>query len=124
MRNAIANRFQALLDPRQYAARPTVGLMRGGADPHWTLVTGNGERLRVTHRPGLLYTDLRVLFEAALGGIDIALLPLRIVWPALEQGTLIRRIALDDRRSGIHMPHAQRRETRPSVRALIEFLAA
>jgi DNA-binding transcriptional LysR family regulator len=75
-------------------------------------------------RPRLLGTDYTVQYEAARGGVGVALLPLRMVWRGLKDGSLVH-VAKDwgTPEQGIHVVFASRRGMLPSVRALIDYLA-
>ena len=108
----------------QLAQLDTIGAMDEGAEPAWSLVASDGRTARVVLRPRLLCSDFAVQYEAALGGIGIALLPLRIAWPSLKDGRLVRvakEWSTPDQ--GIHLVFASRRGMLPSVRALIDYLA-
>jgi DNA-binding transcriptional LysR family regulator len=65
-----------------------------------------------------------VQYEAALGGVGIAFLPLRLVWRALRGGSLLR-VAKEwgTPEQDIHLLFAGRRGMLPSVRTMIDFLA-
>lgn len=110
-------------DPAVFSAQATIGGAREGAEQHWSLVNAEGDSFRLKHRPRLLCSDFTVQVQAALGGVGIALLPLRIVWPSLADGTLVR-VAKNwgTPEQDIHLVFASRREILPSVRALIDYL--
>jgi DNA-binding transcriptional LysR family regulator len=112
-----------LEDPQALERLDTIGSMRAGAEQVWTLVATDGRTARVAHRPRLLCTDFSVQVQAALGGVGIALLPLRVAWPSLNDGTLVR-VAKDwgTPEQAIHLVYASRRGMLPAVRALIEHL--
>jgi DNA-binding transcriptional LysR family regulator len=63
-------------------------------------------------------------YQAALGGVGVALLPLRAVWTGMRDGTLVH-VAKEWRSSEmiIYLVHVGRRGLLPSVRALIDYLA-
>jgi DNA-binding transcriptional LysR family regulator len=110
-------------DPQGLAQLDTIGSMRAGAEQVWTLTAADGRTARAAHRPRFLCTDFSVQVQAALGGVGIALLPLRVAWPALKDGTLVR-VAKDwgTPEQDIHLVYASRRGMLPSVRALVEYL--
>lgn len=56
----------------------------------WSLTDNNGKSLGVTLNPRLVSSDLRVLHQAALHGIGIALMPSPIVADALRSSTLVQ----------------------------------
>jgi DNA-binding transcriptional LysR family regulator len=101
----------------------TIGAMAEGAEQHWSLVCGDGRTARVRLRPRLLCSDFMVQYQAALGGVGVALLPLRVAWPGLGAGSL-RQVAKDWGTSGqgIFLIFATRRGMLPAVRALIDHL--
>jgi len=111
--------------PDQLAELPTLAALRDGPEQHWTMVSSGGEAARITHRPRLLCSDFAVQYQAALEGVGIALLPLRIVAPALMDGRLARVLPeWGTPAEDIHALVPTRRGMLPSVRALLDFLAA
>lgn len=111
-------------DPQALAEQATIGSLRAGAEQTWSLVAGDGRSARVTHRPRLLCSDFTVQYQAALGGVGIALLPLRVAGGGLAAGTLVRVAAeWGTLEQGIHLVFASRRGMLPSVRALVDYLA-
>ena len=112
-----------IADAAQIAGLDTIGGQHGGHGQSWSLVASGGRSLRVAHRTRLLCSDYTVQFEAAAGGVGIALLPLRIVWRALEAGTLVRVAAeWSTPEQDIHLVFPTRRGLLPAVRALIDHL--
>jgi len=109
--------------PEQLAQLDTIGTMDEGAEPAWSLIATDGRTARVVLRPRLLCSDFAVQYEAALGGVGVALLPLRIAWRGLKDGALVR-VAKEwsTPEQGIHLVFASRRGMLPSVRALIDYL--
>ncbi|TDU32141.1 LysR family transcriptional regulator [Panacagrimonas perspica] len=103
----------------------TIGTLAEGAEQTWALTAADGRDLRLTHRPRLLCSNFVVQYEAALGGVGIAFLPLRQVWQALHDGRLLRA-AKDWGTSerDIHLLFASRRGMLPAVRAMVDFLVA
>lgn len=115
---------QPLVDPQALAEQATIGSLRAGAEQTWSLISSDGRSARVTHRPRLLCSDFTVQYQAAQGGVGIALLPLRVAGSALAAGTLVR-VAADwgTPEQGIHLVFASRRGMLPAVRALVDYLA-
>ncbi len=113
----------AIDDPSGLAKLGTIGLLHEGREQSWSLQAGDGRSLKVAHRPRLLCSDYTVALEAAAGGVGIALLPLRIVWRALESGTLLH-VAKDwgSAEQAIHLVYVSRRGMLPAVRALVDHL--
>ncbi len=110
-------------EPEQLAALDTIGALAAGQEQNWTLSAGDGRSARVTLRPRLLCTDLALQYQAALGGVGVALLPVRVAWQGLNEGSLVR-VAKDwgTPEQGIHLVFVSRRGMLPSVRALIDYL--
>ncbi|NGY06743.1 LysR substrate-binding domain-containing protein [Solimonas terrae] len=110
-------------DPAHFAAQATISGLREGPEQSWSLLSRDGDSFRLAHRPRMLCSDFTVQMQAALGGVGIALLPLRVVWPSLEDGSLLRVARhWSSAERDIHLVFASRRETLPSVRALIDHL--
>jgi len=101
----------------------TVGQLQEGAEQTWMLTATDGRKYKLVHRPRLVCSDYGVQYEAALGGVGIAFLPLRVVWGALNAGTLVR-VAKDwgTPEEGIHVVFVSKRGMLPSVRALVDYL--
>ncbi len=112
-----------ILEPTQIAQLDTVGGLLEGGEQSWVLSATDGRSTRLAHRPRLLCSDYTVQLEAAIGGVGIALLPLRIAWRALEDGSL-QRVAKDwgTAEQDIHLVFVSRRGMLPAVRALIDHL--
>lgn len=110
-------------DPEPLAQLDTIGSVRTGAEQTWTLTSTDGRTMKVSHRPRLLCSDFTVQYQAALGGVGIALLPQRVAWRGLKEGTLVRVASQwGTPEQDIHLVFASRRGMLPSVRALIDFL--
>lgn len=110
-------------EPTQIAQLDTIGGLLEGSEQGWVLKAADGRSMRLAHRPRLLCSDYTVQLEAALGGVGVALLPLRIAWRALEDGSL-QRVAKDwgTAEQDIHLVFISRRGMLPAVRALIDHL--
>jgi DNA-binding transcriptional LysR family regulator len=114
----------SLEEPEQLAQHDTIGALRDGTEQSWALTAGGGRTTNVPVRPRFLGTDYSVQYEAARGGVGIALLPLRLVWRGLKDGSLVH-VAKDwgTPEQGIHVVFPSRRGMLPSVRTLIDYLA-
>ncbi len=77
-------------EPWQLDPEDTISALHGGGEYMWNLVSSDGRTFRLQHRPRLSCTDYTVQYEAAAGGVGIALLPLRIAWRGLQSGALVR----------------------------------
>jgi DNA-binding transcriptional LysR family regulator len=110
--------------PEALAGHDTIGALHDGPLQHWSLTDTAGREMAVTHHPRLLCSDFSVQQQAAIHGVGIALLPLRVASRALDDGTLERvapawaTVAED-----IHAAIASRRGMLPAVRALLDHLA-
>ena len=79
----------------------------------------------VTHQPRYITTDMQALLKAALAGVGIVQLPVLMLERYLETGELVAILPQSPpRREVIHLVFPSRRGLLPSVRALIDFLAA
>ena len=111
-------------DPAQLIEWDTIGSLAEGNEQTWSLESVDGVAIRHEHRPRLACSDLSMQYQAALSGVGVALLPLRVVWNGLKDGSLVR-VAKDwaTPEQDIHLVFANRRGMLPSVRALIDYLA-
>jgi DNA-binding transcriptional LysR family regulator len=109
--------------PQQLAEHDTLGSLRDGSEQKWALIAADGRPIEVLLRPRFLCSDWSVQYQAALGGIGVALLPLRMVWLALRDGTLVH-VAKEwsSPELAIYLVYVGRRGMLPSVRALIDYL--
>jgi DNA-binding transcriptional LysR family regulator len=109
--------------PGQLTSLDTIGGLREGSEQTWTLTSAKDGQVKVTLRPRLLCSDFTVQYIAALEGVGVALLPLRVAWRALKEGSLVR-VAKEwgTPEQDIHLVFVSRRGMLPSVRALIDFL--
>lgn len=135
-RRIASGRMVLVASPAYLAGRPpidepagieptdTIAGLREGASQTWSLVSAQGGSCRLPHRPRLLCSDYTVQHEAAVGGVGVALLPLRVAWRGLQGGTLVQ-VAKDwsTPEQAIHLVFVSRRGMLPSVRALIDHLA-
>jgi DNA-binding transcriptional LysR family regulator len=115
----------ALENPDAIASHDTIGSLREGPVQRWSLVNTEGREMSVTHSPRLLCSDFGVQYQAAACGVGIALLPLRLALRGLDDGALIR-VARNwtTPEEDIYAVIASRRGMLPSVRAVIDHLAA
>jgi DNA-binding transcriptional LysR family regulator len=112
-----------IVEAAQLATLDTIGGQREGAGQSWALTASDGRSARIALRPRLLCSDYTVQLEAAAGGVGIALLPLRMAWRRLEDGSLVR-VAKEwgTPEQDIHLVFVSRRGLLPAVRALIDHL--
>ncbi len=111
--------------PREIPDHPTLSHGdRPGLD-RWTLIDPAGEEMVVTHEPRLAASAFPVLREAAMAGVGIALLPDAACAQALGEGRLVQILPEWTARRGIvHLVFTSRRGLLPSVRTVLDFLAA
>jgi DNA-binding transcriptional LysR family regulator len=110
-------------EPAQIDPMDTIAGLHAGSDQVWSLIASDGRSFSLHHRPRLLCSDYTVQYEAAAGGVGVALLPLRIAWRGLQDGALVR-VAKDwgTPEQDIYLVFVSRRGQLPSVRALIDHL--
>ena len=109
--------------PEQVAEHDTIGVLRYGPEQNWHLISADGRSASVAVRPRLLVSDFSVQHQAALSGVGIALLPLRIAWAGLKDESLLR-VAKEwnTPETDIHVVYPSRRGMLPSVRTMIDHL--
>ena len=122
---ALFERFARPLVPADLSALPSlIGRVLRKTD-EWHLEGPNGATARVSHRPCFVVSDIVTLRLAALHGVGVVALPTSVIEPDLREGRLV------DALPGWTLPTAiayalfpSRRGLLPSVRALLDFLAA
>src|SRR5262249_12731665 len=128
-RRIASGRLILVASPGYLAARPpidepgdvaaghdTIGGLRYGEEPPGALVSTDGRSAKVTVRPRMLVSDFPLQYEAALAGVGVALLPLRIAWAGLRDESL-KRVAKEwnTPETDIHVVYPSRRGMLPSV---------
>jgi DNA-binding transcriptional LysR family regulator len=111
--------------PTDLAALPSVDLGPPRGEHAWSLDGPDGAHARVPHRPRLVVDDMVALCFAARNGVGVAQLPTMMIGDALARGELVD--VLPDWRPKTRIVHAvfpSRRGLLPSVRALLDHLAA
>ncbi len=111
--------------PADLGSLPSADQGRGAAGYEWQMEHADGQTANVAHRPRLVTDDMAVLREAALAGVGVVQLPTMMIWNDVQEGRLIT--VLPDWRPKAGIVHAifpSRRGLLPSVRTLVEFLAA
>lgn len=110
--------------PSELNGLPSLGLGTPQQSFAWTLFGPGEAQATVNHRPCFITTDMIALRCAAMAGVGVVQLPLLMVAPQLEDGSLVRVISdWAPRREIIHAVFPSKRGLLPSVRALIDFLA-
>lgn len=91
----------------------------------WCLEGPGGATAEVRHQPRLISDDMATLRQAALRGVGVVQLPCMVVEHDLQAGRLLDIMPQWAPRSGlVHALFPSRRGLLPSVRSLIDFLAA
>ncbi len=104
---------------------PSLALGTPQQDHHWVLFNADQVQASVRHTPRYVTTDMVALRSAALAGVGAVQLPTMMLRTAFEGGELVRLLPdWAPRREIIHAVYPSRRGVLPSVRALIDFLAA
>ena len=114
-----------LRSPADLAGLPSLNYGPARRDHQWRLEGPQGRTAALPHRPRFVTDDMAALRVAALAGIGIVQLPTMMIWPDVEAGRLVH--ALPDWRPAAGIVHAvfpSRRGLLPSVRVLLDYLAA
>jgi DNA-binding transcriptional LysR family regulator len=111
-------------EPQHLVRHDTIGALREGPEQLWKLIAADGRPAEALVRPRLLCSDFSVQYQAAVGGVGVALLPLRVVWLGMKDGTLVH-VAKDwsSPEMAVYLVFVGRRGMLPAVRALIDYLA-
>lgn len=116
---------RAIASPADLHGAPSVTLGPPRRDHQWELQHADGQTAHLSHVPRLVTDDMAALREAAIAGVGIAALPTMMVWRQIEAGQLAH--VLPDWRPAPGIVHAvfpSRRGLLPSIRTLLDFLAA
>ncbi|WEK42516.1 MAG: LysR substrate-binding domain-containing protein [Candidatus Sphingomonas colombiensis] len=111
--------------PADLTALPSLDSRSPSSEHRWHLIHVDGSVAEVRHKPRLVIDDMAVLREAALAGVGAVRLPTMAVLDDLQAGRLMK--VLPNWRPPNEIVHAifpSRRGLLPSVRALLDFLAA
>lgn len=115
----------AVTEPQQLSAWPSLGLGSSQQSFVWQLFGPGGVSVQVPHQPRLMTTDMVSLRAAAIAGLGVVQLPRLMLTEAFTEGTLVRLLPdWSPQPELIHLVFPSRRGLLPSVRALIDFLAA
>ena len=111
--------------PADLASLPSVDLGPPQGEHVWSLDGPDGAHARVPHRPRLVVDDMVALCFAARNGVGIAQLPTMMIGSELASGQLVDVLPEWASKSRIvHAVFPSRRGLLPSVRALLDHLAA
>ena len=113
-----------LFRSEQLAAQPILATSDTADAVEWHLET-DGRTQIVTVVPRLGCEDMAMVRDAAIAGVGVAILPDHVCLTALDAGRLVRVLPQWRGLQGIvHLVFTTRRGLPPSVRALIDHLAA
>lgn len=113
------------LVPADLATLPSLAWNPATPDHEWCLDGPDGATASIRHKPRLITEDMVALRLAALRGIGVCQFPTFVVQDDLKAGRLIDVLPEWAPRAGIvHAVFPTRRGLLPSVRALLDFLAA
>lgn len=110
--------------PADLARYPSLHLGVPQQQHIWQLI-GPGGEARIEHQPRYITRDMNALRVAATAGVGIVQLPVMMVRDELDRGELIHLLpGWAPRSEIIHAVFPSRRGLLPSVRSLVDFLAA
>lgn len=122
---ALLERLETPQVPADLARLPSLDLGVPQNEHVWSLFGPDGAQATIHHHPRLITRDMLALRAAAVAAVGIVQLPTMMVRDELARGELVRLVTKwAPRREIIHAVFASRRGLLPSVRALIDFLAA
>lgn len=111
--------------PHQLSRLPSMGWNTDSTVHFWDLDHRDGQRVQVPYAPRVITQDMAALAQAALAGVGVTQLPHMVTGPDLARGALVEVLPGWRPRSGIiHAVFPTRRGLLPSVRKLIDHLAA
>lgn len=111
--------------PADLSAFPSLDLGPTRRQHIWQLYGPDEAAASIHHRPRLVTDDMMTLRLAAQAGVGVVQLPTMIVGDDLAQGSLVELLPSWSPRCGIvHAVFPSRRGLLPSVRALLDHLAA
>ncbi|MGC1508225.1 LysR substrate-binding domain-containing protein [Ketobacter sp.] len=116
---------QQLLGPAQLTQHPTLATNDADFETEWVLESKEGKTMTLRHEARLGCGDMVAVREAAIAGLGVAFLPFHVCRKAMEEGRLVRVLPGWHGQQGlVHLVFTTRRGLPPSVRALIDLLAA
>lgn len=114
-----------IASPADLHDAPSVTLGPPRRDYQWELQHVDGQTARIPHVPRLVTDDMAALRDAAMAGVGVVALPTMMVWKQIEAGELVHILPDWQPPAGIiHALFPSRRGLLPSIRRLLDFLAA
>ncbi len=111
--------------PSDLARFPSLGLGPAALEHTWELMDATGARATYKHTPRLVTDDMVMLRAAALAGVGVVQLPGMVMCDEVASGSLVPLLPeWTLPHHVVHLVFPSRRGLLPSVRALIDFLAA
>ena len=110
-------------DPTAAVRLPMLSFQENADRPRWRLLGPNKDVRHVSYDPILWSSDLSIIFEAAVAGIGIALVPAELAGPYMQDERL--KQILPEWRSEdvtIHLVFRAGHGLRPAVRAFVDHL--
>jgi DNA-binding transcriptional LysR family regulator len=122
---ALLERLGTPKTPPDLSRLPSLALGHAQQEHVWQLFGPDDAHATIHHRPRLVTGSMPTLRAAAMAGVGIGQLPTMMVRDELARGDLVRLITeWAPRREIVHAVFASRRGLLPSVRAVVDFLAA
>jgi DNA-binding transcriptional LysR family regulator len=111
--------------PADLARLPSLDLGVPQNEHVWSLHGPEAAQATIHHRPRLITRSMSALRSAAVAGVGVVQLPTMMIVEQLARGELVRVVPRwVPRREIVHAVFASRRGLLPSVRVLLDFLAA
>src|SRR5690606_7517197 len=111
--------------PADMSEWPSMGLGPPQENHVWNLSGPQGEQVELYHTPRFVTGDMASLQNAALAGIGAVQLPIMFIREQLAAGTLVSLLpGWAPKADIVHAVFPSRRGLLPSVRALVDYLAA
>jgi DNA-binding transcriptional LysR family regulator len=122
---ALLNKLSYPQVPADLAMLPSIGWGPPHQRHEWCLEGADAATALIPYTPRLITEDMVALRFAALRGIGVGQFPTMVVKADLDSGALVDVLPQWRPRAGIvHAVFSSRRGLLPSVRALLDFLAA
>ena len=111
--------------PADLAELPSMLLGTPQGDHAWSLLGPDAAQATIRHHPRLVTRSMTALRTAAIAGVGVVQLPRMMVRDWFASGELVHVLPdWQPRREIIHAVYPSRRGQLPSVRTLLDFLAA